>query len=631
MKIFLALVLVVLAANCAHKKIGDDGRTPASANLIPLRDFFKQPLLSGYTISPDGKYLAWMAPYRDRRNIFIQPRDNSAPARQLTKITDRDISDYNWKSDHTILFFRDFDGDENTQIFSVDVRNDRVTALTPFPGVKAQVVDGLLDDDDHILISLNRRDKQYFDVFRLNVLTGELVEVQRNPGDVIAWVTDNSGRVRMAISSNGVDRTLRLVDEKTGEFRDFIKTDFKTTVSPQGFTPDNKLMYALSNRGRDKQAFVTIDLTTGAETVIYERSDVDIAGFSRSNLTKKPLTINYNTDKVHRHYVDPQWRLLREEMEKNFPGMSVSVVDQDKAETIFIIAAGSDVHPGAYYIFDSIRHSFQKLSIAMPWIDSDKMSFMTPIQYKSRDGLTIHGYLTVPRGMEAKNLPIIVHPHGGPWTRDNWGYNAAIQFLASRGFAVLQMNYRGSTGYGRKFWQASFKQWGRKMQDDITDGVKWLIDQKIADPKRIAIYGGSYGGYATLAGLTFTPDLYACGIDYVGVSNIFTWMEAFPSYWLPLREMVYEQVGDPEKDRELLLAISPAFHVDKIRAPLFVAQGAKDPRVPLRESDQVVQALRERGVEVEYMVKDNEGQGFHNQENVFDFYEAMERFLYKHL
>ena len=256
---------------------------------------------------------------------------------------------------------------------------------------------------------------------------------------------------------------------------------------------------------------------------------------------------------------------------------------------------------------------------------------MKPIEYTSRDGLTIHGYLTLPKGKDAKNLPIVVNPHGGPWARDEWGFNPEVQFLANRGFGVLQMNYRGSTGYGRKFWEASFRQWGQSMQDDITDGVKWFVDQGIADPKRVAIYGGSYGGYAVLEGLTKTPDLYAAGVDYVGVSNLFTFMKTVPPYWKPFLEMMYEMVGNPEKDKTLFEANSPALNADRIKAPLFVAQGAKDPRVNINESNQIVEALKKHGVDVEYMVKEDEGHGFHNEENRFSFYEAMEKFLAKYL
>ena len=262
------------------------------------------------------------------------------------------------------------------------------------------------------------------------------------------------------------------------------------------------------------------------------------------------------------------------------------------------------------------------------------MAAMTPVQYTSRDGLTIHGYLTLPKGLEnAKGIPVVVNVHGGPWARDNWGFNPEVQFLANRGYAVLQMNFRGSTSYGRKFWEASFDQWGLSMQEDVQDGAQWLIDQGIADPARLAIYGGSYGGYATLQGLVKDPEFYACGVDYVGVSNLFTFMNGIPEYWKPYLTMMYEMVGDPSnpEDSARMAATSPSLNADKITAPLFVAQGANDPRVVKSESDQMVEAMQARGVNVQYMVKDNEGHGFRNQENKYDFYNAMEQFLKEHI
>jgi dipeptidyl aminopeptidase/acylaminoacyl peptidase len=303
----------------------------------------------------------------------------------------------------------------------------------------------------------------------------------------------------------------------------------------------------------------------------------------------------------------------------------------NKAEDKFIVRTYNDRTLGAYYFYDLSSDKIDKITGLSPWLDDKVLANMKPIEYRSRDGLTIHGYLTLPINSESKNLPVVINPHGGPWARDSWGYDSEVQFLANRGYAVLQMNFRGSLGYGRKFWEASFKQWGKKMQDDISDGAEWLIKEGIADPKRIAIYGGSYGGYAVLAGLCFTPDLYCCGIDYVGVSNLFTLLETIPPYWKPLLEMEYEMLGHPEKDKDLFREISPVFHAENIKVPLFIAQGANDPRVNKNESDQMVEAMKTRGLDVEYMVKDNEGHGFHNEENRFDFYRAMEKFLAKHL
>jgi dipeptidyl aminopeptidase/acylaminoacyl peptidase len=318
-------------------------------------------------------------------------------------------------------------------------------------------------------------------------------------------------------------------------------------------------------------------------------------------------------------------------VEAALPGYQVEFTAETKAEDKFIVAAYSDRTQGRRYLFDRASGKLTFLAEVTPWLKEADLAEMKPVSYPARDGLTIDGYLTLPRGVAPEKLPVVVNPHGGPWARDAWGFNSEAQFLANRGYAVFQPNFRGSTGYGRKFWEAGFKQWGLSMQDDVTDGVQWLIRQGIADPGRIAIYGGSYGGYCTLAGVTFTPDLYAAAVDYVGVSNLFTFMQTIPPYWKPFLEMMHQMVGDPVADKDLLTAVSPAFHVERIRTPLFIAQGANDPRVNKAESDQVVDALRKRGVAVEYMVKDNEGHGFQNEENRLEFYGAMEKFLAQHL
>jgi dipeptidyl aminopeptidase/acylaminoacyl peptidase len=387
-----------------------------------------------------------------------------------------------------------------------------------------------------------------------------------------------------------------------------------------------------TNIGRDKTAVVKYDIITKKELEkIFEHPEVDVTNLMSSRKRKVITGVSFNTEKVHYHFFDKQREMLQRDLEKRLPGYEVRVAGFNKQEDRCLVRTFSDRSLGAYYFYDMKTKDFRKLADVSPWLKESDLAEMKPISYQSRDGLTIHGYLTVPKGVQPKNLPVVVNPHGGPWYRDSWGFNPEVQFLANRGYAVLQVNFRGSTGYGRKFWEASFKQWGKTMQNDVTDGVQWLIKQGTADPKRIGIYGGSYGGYTTLAGLTFTPDLYACGVDYVGVANLFTFMKSIPPYWKPFLDMLYGMVGHPEKEQDLLRAASPVFHVNKIKAPLLIAQGANDPRVNKNESDQMVEALKKKGIDVPYMVKDNEGHGFSNEENRFDFYRAMEEFLGKHL
>lgn len=603
--------------------------TGETASQIPLRDFFRNPELSSLELSPDGKQVAFLAPVERRLNLFVQEVNGEKP-RQVTDVRDRDIGGYFWKNANTLIYLKDDGGDENYHLYAVDIVSGQTRDLTPFPGVRSGIVDDLEDIEDEVLIDMNQRRLDVFDVYRLNVKTGEMTLVAENPGNYIGYLTDHAGKVRVALAKDAEqNRNILLYrDTEQQEFRPIITTGFKDQVSPYFFSADNRHLYATSNIGRDRKALVLIDPATGKEIqTMFAHPEVDVGGAGWSRLRKVLTSVGYTTDKSHRHFFDDKIRKIYATLEKQLPGYEVALTSIDKAEEQFVVRTYSDKSRGAYYLFNAKTGALKKWRDLSPWLNEQDMADMRPISFKSRDGLTIHGYLTLPKGKEARNLPVVVNPHGGPWVRDTWGFNSEVQLLANRGFAVLQMNYRGSTGYGRAFWEAGFKQWGRKMQDDITDGVEWLIKQGIADPKRVAIYGGSYGGYAVLAGLAFTPEVYACGIDYVGVSNIFTLMKTIPPYWKPLMAEFYEKVGHPEKDEELLRSVSPVFHADKIKVPLFIAQGARDPRVNKAESDQMVAALAARGVKVEYMVKDNEGHGFRNEENRFEFYEAMEKFL----
>jgi len=502
--------------------------------------------------------------------------------------------------------------------------------VTP-EGIRAEVLDPRPTDPTEALIITNERWSQVFDVYRLCLPSGERELLVENPGSVVHWIPDHEGRVRAAVAVNGTDSSLLFRVDPTEPFRTVLTVDFRTRVEPLFFTFDNQRLYALSNRGRDKLALVILDPESGAEEVIFEHPEVDVAGAGYSRKRKVLTYVTYITWKREYTFLDPRTEWIYNRLQEELADYEIVISSHDVEEQLFIVRTYSDRSLGAYWLYDASSNRLQKLAELSPWLREEWMAPMRPIQYRARDGWTIHGYLTLPVGVEPRNLPVVVHPHGGPWVRDVWGFNPIVQFLANRGYAVLQMNFRGSTGYGRAFWEASFKQWGRAMQDDVTDGVLWLIEQGIADPKRIAIYGGSYGGYVVLAGLAFTPELYACGVDFVGVSNLLTFMQTIPPYWEPLRPMLYAMVGDPEREADYLREVSPVFHADRIRAPLLVAQGARDPRVNINESNQIVEALRRRGIPVEYIVKEDEGHGFRKEEHRFEFYEAMERFLERYL
>ena len=627
-----ALLTAVAVVSAAHAQ--STPTTSATAvKTYDVRDFFRKPERSRFALAPDGKHVAFLARNSGRLNVFVQVLDASgAPtgdAKPLTAESARDVSGFFWKGNGNIVYAKDFGGDENFHVLSVPISGDGGGKdLTPYDGVRASILDDLKDDDQHLLITHNKRDKKVFDVFRIDVATGDAQLVAENPGNITGWITDHDGKLRAAVTTDGVDAAVLYRETESQPFKTIVATDFREAVEPLFFTFDNQRLYVNSNRGRDKKAIFELDPKTGKEgKLIYENPDVDAYALDYSRKRKVLTEVGYADWKAQQKALEPVTAAIHADLKKKLAGYDFSLVGATKDENRYIVAVYSDRTRGMTYVYDVKKKSLVKLAESAPWLAEADMAPMKPITYQSRDGLTIHGYLTLPVGREAKNLPVVVNPHGGPWARDLWRFNPEAQFLANRGYAVLQMNFRGSTGYGRKFWEASFKQWGRAMQDDITDGVEMLKQQGIADPKRIAIYGGSYGGYATLAGVTFTPDLYAAAIDYVGVSNLLSFMNTIPPYWESGRKQLYTMVGDPATEKAMLEAASPVNFVDRIKTPLFVAQGARDPRVNKAESDQIVDGLKKRGVVVEYMVKDNEGHGFRNEENQFDFYGAMEKFL----
>jgi len=629
--LWLAGMLVVMVG-CSEKN-----QPPGKeVRLIPMQDLFRNPEKTGFKISPNGEYLSFLMPWQHRLNIFVQ-KIGEEQAVRITESTQRDITDYLWANDQRLMYLMDRNGDENYRAYAVNRDGSCLKELTPFENVRVGIIDEREDIKDEILIGMNKRNPKIFDAYRLNIYTGELKMVGENPGDISEWLADNAGQLRVAVATDGVHETLLYRKTETGPFKPIVTNDFKDTLAPLFFTFDNQNIFVSSNLGRDKQAIYRYDIKKGKLLdLIYEHPEVDVQVLLRSKARQVITGVSFFTNKRQYYFFDKARRQMQEILQEQLPGYEVVAGEmgrnlQSKEETRVIVRTYSDKSLGAYYLYDQVNRELKKLADVSPWLKEVELANVQPIQYRSRDGLTIHGYLTLPKGIEPKNLPVVVNPHGGPWARDHWNFDPEVQFLVNRGVAMLQMNFRGSTGYGKAFWQAGFKQWGRQMQDDITDGVQWLIQQGIADPKRVGIYGGSYGGYATLAGVTFTPNLYACGVDYVGPSNLFTLLASIPPYWRLELQKVYEMVGDPVKDKELLTEVSPLFHAERIRAPLFVAQGAHDPRVKKAESDQIVAALKKRGIEVLYMVKDNEGHGFQNEENRFQFYRAMEEFFSKHL
>ncbi|HEY3899083.1 MAG TPA: S9 family peptidase [Chthoniobacter sp.] len=603
--------------------------------IIPVTEFFDNPKISSAEISPDGKRFAFLAPEENRMNVFVcEVGEDFAKAKAVTHDRKRGIFSFAWTRDGAyVLYEQDQGGNENFHLYRVNPLKPEEPAkdLTPQEGARADIIDLPREHPDEALISLNARDKKYFDVYQVKISTGEQKLVETNPGDVDSWYADAHGVIRAcAAQVEGGKTQIRVRDTGEGPFRTLGTYTDEEDASIQAFTEDGKSLYFTDARGSNTTRLVNLDIASGKETVLAQNPNYDIGNVIISDKTRKLLAVAFNEDKLVFQSFDPQFSKDLAALEKVHDG-EVLFRNSDNDERKWIIAFNSPTDPGATYLYDRNTGEAKFLYRPRPWLKSNELVGMKPISFKSRDGLDIHGYLSLPKGVAPKDLPTVLVVHGGPWARDDWGYDPEVQFLANRGFAVLQINFRGSTGYGKDFLHAGDKEWGGKMLNDLVDGVNWIVGQGIADKKRVGIYGGSYGGYATLSALAFQPDVFACGVDYVGISNLLTFMKTIPPYWETFRDVMYRRVGNPETDQALLRSRSPLFSADKIKAPLFIAQGYNDPRVNHAEAEQIVAALKKNGHPVEYMVKMDEGHGFENPENRIDFYTKMEAFLADHL
>lgn len=604
--------------------------------IIPREVLFGNPTKSSPKISPDGNRLAWIAPDdRDVLQVWVQS-GSEATARKVTDDPKRGIHYFFWgEESRTLYYAQDSDGDENYHLYSVDLENPAAAAVdrTPFPGVK---VEGIMTDPkfaEVILVGLNLREQGLFDVHRIDLATGTITLDTENPGDVVGWEADGNLVIRAAVATTeGGGMELRVRDDAGAPWRTMIRWDPDDTIGSGilGFTPDGMGLWLSSNQGRDTAALTRFSFADRAETTIAADPESDIRQTLIHPVTKEAQAACFGVDRYH-------WRAIDPGIERDLSRAAavshgnLEIVSRDRDDRIWILAFAPDDGPVAWYRFDRATGATELLFHNRPELVDAPLAPMKGVTIEARDGMRIHTLLTLPLGTPPRDLPVVMNIHGGPWWRDEWGFNPEAQWLANRGYACLQVNFRGSTGFGKRYVNAGDKEWGRAMQNDITDAVRWLIGEGIADPKRIAIYGGSYGGYATLAGVTFTPDLYACGVDIVGPSNLLTWLDSIPAYWETYRDILRRRVGDPVADREMLIARSPFFHVSQIRCPLLIAQGANDPRVPKPESEQIVEELRRNGREVNYLLFEDEGHGFARPDNRLKFYEAAEQFLARHL
>jgi dipeptidyl aminopeptidase/acylaminoacyl peptidase len=619
--IILVAITSIVFSSC-------DKKLEKESNLIPIEDLFRDPEISELKISPDGSQIAFLSPIEGSMQIYVQDVATGEKV-CITEGNTHRVSNFYWKGNSKIIYLMDHQGDENFVLYIVNINGTGRRQVTPTDQVRVWVLDELRNSPNEVLIQMNARNPERFDVFKLNVLSGKMQIIAKNPGNIEKWYVDHSGELRLAMATEGLTRILYKVQNRN--FEKVLEFSFGDRVEPLIFTFDNKNIYASSNIGRDKQAIVEIDLKTGKELdTLASSARADVRHLEYSPKNKVLLFAKYTTWRDEYIFLDASAESLYDLLDSKIIGLEKKILDHDLAEEKFIIYAYNDVNKGEYFYVDVITEKITKIGEACPWLNEDKMAKMEPIKFQSRDGLWVTGYLTLPKN-KSSNLPLVVNVKSSPWGRDYWKFNEECQFLANRGYAVLQINHRGSIGFGRDFWQASFKQWGLAIQNDITDGVKHVIDKGIADPKRVAIYGKSWGGFSALAGVCFTPELYACCVDYAGISNFFTLFRDLPPYWKPYLERMYTMVGNPEKDAALFKQISPIFHVDKIKVPILIAQGENDPRVSEQETATFVKKLKKQGVEATYLMKEGEGHLFSKQENRIEFYQTVEKFLDKHL
>jgi dipeptidyl aminopeptidase/acylaminoacyl peptidase len=623
--------------------------TPAqTGKLPPLIDrelFFGNPEISGAQISPDGRYISFLKPYKDARNIWVKRAgDPYTAARLITNDTKRPVTNYFWSRDGKyILFVQDQLGDENFNVYAVDpaapvaAGSDVPSArnLTAVKGVRALIYSVPRNDPDIMFVGLNDRDKAWHDLYRVRISTGEKTLLRQNTARIADWFFDNTGALRLAVQTTDKGDTNILRVDPTG-FTQIYSCNVFETCAPLRFSKDNSKVYMETNKGApDLTRLVLFDPATQTEQLVESDplNRVDFGNASFSDLTGQLVATAYVDERVRIYWKDKDWENDYKLIKSKLTGKEVNLGSMTSDERQWMIVATSDREPGERYLFDRNTKKLTYQYRNFEKLPRESLAPVKAISYKSSDGLTIPAYLTLPVGVAPTNLPLVAFPHGGPWGRDAWGYNSVAQFLANRGYAVLQPNFRASTGYGKKFLNAGNNEWGQKMQDDITYGVRYLVSQGTVDPKRVGILGGSYGGYATLAGLAFTPDVYAAGVSIVGPSNLITLLNSIPPYWESIRTVFNERMGNPATaaGRAQLERQSPLNSASKIKAPLLVVQGANDPRVNRAESEQIVIALRDRGFPVEYILAPDEGHGFARPINNLVLYTTAEKFLAKHL
>lgn len=609
--------------------------TTSQVALIPKRVLFGNPVKTSPRISPDGKRMAYLAPVNGVLNVWVgNVGADESDYQPVTQDTDRGIRLYLWAADNThILYVQDSGGNENFRLYATNIETKETRDLTPFENVQVQLIERDKRFPNELLLGINKDDPRIHDAYHLDLTTGELMLVAKNPGNIMGWLADANFKIRGALTAlPDNSRQLIVRESEQSEWRPLVawQADDTLTSTPLSFTLDGQSVYLIDSRASNAGRLVKLNIATNELVVLAEDPLYDVGNVLFNQDTYEVQAVAFNRDRVEWMVLDDAIRLDFDRIRDIHQG-DFSLVSRDDADETWLVAFTVDNGPVPFYAYERKKQDAVFLFDNQPELSKYTLAHTEPISFTSRDGLIVHGYLTLPPEVATTNFPMVLDVHGGPWARDSWGYNPEAQWFANRGYACLQINYRGSTGYGKDFLNAGNKQWSRKMHDDLVDAVNWAVQEGIADSKKVAIYGGSYGGYAALVGATFTPDLFCCAVDIVGPSNLITLIKTIPPYWSTFLAQFHTRVGNPDTEEEFLKSCSPLFRVDQIKIPMLIAQGANDPRVKQAESEQIVEAMKGKGISYEYMLFPDEGHGFAKPANRLKFYAAAEKFLATHL
>lgn len=620
-----AVCLFGVFVSCGNKK--------DTSKQIPIEDFFVNSERSNFKISPDGRRIAYLGIDDHCKNIFVLDLEDKNRSKQLTYQSDMNVQYFFWVSDSLIVYSNSHSPNDSLRIFGISVDSEKTTALLPVKKARLRWVTPHKLHGNYLLATWNDRDSTVFDLYKV-FMDGSAPELlTRNPGNISKWFASPDGKVRLAMTSDSVQESILYRASENDPFQPVTTTDYQTSIRPLGFVKGSATnIYALSNHNRDRLSLVEYDVSTGEEErLIFENENVDLEPAGYSDDLEELLYSQYTVNKVKRHFFHSTFKQHFDKLSAKFDDQSINILDMDTSLHHWIVKVYTDVHAGGVYHYDVLRNTAELLEEMNPKLSAVTLSPKENVSFQSRDGLTLHGYLTYPQTGKQEKLPVVVLVHDGPNRRETSSFDAEVQFLANRGYLVFQLNYRGSAGYGKKFWAAGFKEWGGKIQADMIDGVTSLIHQGIVDKNRVAIMGSGFGGYSALHAATYNSSFYKCAISMSGYTNLFTYFREIPPHHQQYVRLFYNIIGNPSKEYEMFKAISPVFHADKVKIPVLFAQGGRDRFSSLTDANQFVQKLKNNNVPIKYIYKEEEGRRFRSEENIINYYQEVEIFLKKYL